>query len=150
MQLSFNVRLGVMRIVRRLLLSIEARLVAEDPSRELLCKYLTEEHAKTVLMFCAQSAPAEAVHLLPDAFSLVALTAMLRQMNASSGLTQQKGGKASKKVAPALISDLDVIVRDLFCPAWAAVDQECGRSALSDATVAMFCKANQQVRNHLP
>lgn len=144
MQLTFNVRVGLMRVVRKLLESIEVRLTTEGPSRELLCKYMTEEHAKSVLMFCANSDPAEAVHLLPDAFTLVSLTTMLRQLN--FGSTQKKGKIPAKTgVTVSVIDDLDAIIRDLFCPTWTAVGQECGRTALSESIVALFCKSNQQV-----
>jgi hypothetical protein len=133
LKLSFNVRLGVMRVVLRLLESVETQLPSEHPSRELVEKYITTQHAQELLQAYARSAPEEAVYLLPDAFALVAWAGKITAM----------GSKQSKKGAGA--SNLDGLVQDLYLPAWVATENDLGKAALSKAVAHVLCGAGQQV-----
>jgi hypothetical protein len=147
MVLSFNIKMGAIRIIQCLIASVDADLPRQQPSRDLLAKYLTVPHAHSLLLACTHSDPAEAVHLLPGAFSLVSFAMRLGAATSAPG----KGKKgASKPAAAAQHSeeDLGALVREIYCPAWAAASAESGRAALSRAVAEVFCNAHQQVERH--
>lgn len=142
--LSFNIKMGAIRIVQCLIESVEGELPRQQPSRDLLAKYLTVPHAHSLLLACTHCDAAEAVHLLPGAFGLVSFA--MRTATASSAPGKGKKG-ASKPAAAAQHSeeDLEALVREIYCPAWAAASAESGRAALSRAVAEVFCNAHQQV-----
>jgi hypothetical protein len=150
-QLSFNVRLGVMRIALCLIDSIDAQLPVERASRQLLAKYLTMDHARSLLLHYAQATAEEAVHLVPCAFRLVAVAAKLLALGAAGAGSGagKRGKKAALNAAVAAgptAADLAVLLDEVYCPAWAAITDERARGVLAKAAVTMYCDAGHAVR----
>jgi hypothetical protein len=149
-QLSFNVRLGVMRIALCLIDSIDAQLPGEHASRQLLAKYLTMEHARSLLLHYAQTTAEEAIHLVPCAIRLVAVAAKLLALGAAGAgpAAGKRGKKAALNTAAAAgptAADLAVLLDEVYCPAWAAITDERARGVLAKAAVAMYCDAGHAV-----
>jgi hypothetical protein len=151
-QLSFNVRLGVMRIALCQIDSIDAQLSVEHASRQLLAKYLTMEHARSLLLHYAQATAEEAVHLVPCAFRLVAVAAKLLALGAAEANGGPAAGKRSKKTAAnaaasagPTAADLAVLLGEVYCPAWTSITDERARDVLAKAAVALYCDAGHAV-----
>jgi hypothetical protein len=151
-QLSFNVRLGVMRIALCLIDSIDAQLPGEHASRQLLAKYLTMEHARSLLLHYAQTTAEEAVHLVPCTFRLVAVAAKLLALGSAADAGPGAGKRGKKAALNAAASagptaaDLVVLLDEVYCPAWTAITDERARGVLATAAVAMYCDAGHAVR----
>lgn len=140
-QLSFAEKLGLMRVVLKLLNSVSSELGTQHLSRDLVAKYLTEEHTRALLASCAVCDSAQAVHLLPVAVQLVAFSVNIRKMAASTG-------KAGRQPAPFQLQDLLI---DCFLPVWTNAEAlgngqtDVARVALAAAFVEVFSSADQEV-----
>ena len=138
-QLGFTEKLGLMRILVKLLESVSADFAVQHPSRDLVAKYLTEEHTRALLHACAKCDSAESVHLLPAGVHLVAYAVSIRKM-----------GAASNSKAKSASFDLQSLLADAYVPVYLAaaeLDQESmqkSRSALASAFVDVFCSAEQE------
>ena len=132
--------------------SVERDLVVQHPARELVAKYLTEAHARTLLLNCARAEASQAAHLLPVAFKLCSQSLAIAKMgcdgnsntssnaNSKSKSKQQKTALPAAPSSPPLSSELEI-----YCVAWVgAVDVV--KSALAKAVAEVFCSANQEVR----
>lgn len=148
-ELSFSVRLGIVRVVLRLVESVADQLVVEVPSRELLAKYLTVDATKDLLFHCAQGDAGEAAYLVPDAFRLVAVATKLQVIGAAPQAAAKKGKKGA--AAPAVKrtgtspEELSALLQDVFCPAYSAVGEDRAKEVLARATVGVFCEGQQMV-----
>lgn len=136
---AFAVKLGVMRVILKLLESVDADLAVQHPARELICKYLTETHARSLVTACAAADVNQALHLLPVSFHLVAFSVRIRSMS---------GDKSNKKKPAG--SDLVTLVSEVFCPAWSSVSESSAhaqqmRSVLAKSLVHIFHSLEQCV-----
>lgn len=140
--LGFAEKLGLMRLVHKLLKSVESELAVQHLSRDLIAKYLTEEHTRSLLASSAASESVQAVHLLPVAVQLVACAVSIRQL---ANVAARKTGRQPAAFA------LNDLLADCFLPVWTgAVELENGktemaRSRLSMAFVEVFSSAGQAV-----
>lgn len=143
-QVAFPVKLGLMRVILKLLESVDGELGVQHPARELVCKYLTEEHARSLVAAAAAgSDPAQTAHLLPVAFQLVAVAIRIRTMGGG-----QQNDKANKRAAAG--GDLLSLVSEVFCPAWSSdsassANGEQVRAALAKSLVNIFQNVAQSV-----
>jgi len=144
MHLSFAEKLGLMRMVLKLLESVSSELSAQHLSRDLVAKYLTEEHTRDLLASSAACDSAQSVYLLPVAVQLVAFSVNIRKMAAASSFA----GKAKRQPVVFALQDL---LFDCFLPVWtnaAALENgktDSARAALAAAFVEVFSSADQEV-----
>ncbi len=150
MQLSFAEKLGLMRVVLKLLESVSEELAVQHLSRDLVTKYLTEEHARSLLASSAACDSAQAVHLLPVAVKLVASAVSLHKMGTVSGSNATQRGRLQTQTVTGA-SSMQELLLDVYLPAWTGAGaleqskQEMARSALASAFVEVFRSDNQEV-----
>lgn len=148
-QVAFPVKLGLMRVILKMLESVQGELRVQHPARELICKYMTEEHACSLVMAAAASTAGDgtqALHLLPAAFQLVAFSVSLRALSATS--CDAKSGERAPQGGD---RDLTPLLSEVYCPVWSSVSASSAssvqvRSALAKSLVQIFRGAVQSVR----
>lgn len=146
--LSFAEKLGLMRLVLKLLNSVSSELSTQHLSRDLVAKYLTEEHTRDLLASSASSDSGQAVYLLPVAVQLVAFSVNIRKMAAASS----SPGKSNRQPVAFALQDL---LLNCFLPVWTnAAMLEKGkadgaRAALAAAFVEVFTSADQEVTTRM-
>lgn len=144
LQLGLAEKVGLMRVVVKLLESVSGELATQHLSRDLIAKYLTEHHTRTLLTASAACEAHESVHLLPVAVKLVALAVSINKM-----CVPAKGKAAQAAAATPL--DLRGLLADAFVPTWSAaatdLEQsrcEVTRAALAGAFVEVFTSSDQE------
>mmetsp|Transcript_24585 Transcript_24585/g.40997 ORF Transcript_24585/g.40997 Transcript_24585/m.40997 type:complete len:1409 (-) Transcript_24585:124-4350(-) len=102
-------KMGLMRIVLRMLETVQEQMVVQVPSRDLLLQYFTTENTLTLMQSCFLSeegnrssggddvAGADSLHLLPIAFKIIAVSTVIRSYAGTSASSSSAAGKKKKE-----------------------------------------------------
>ena len=139
--LSLKVRVGMMRVVLQLLESVQDQLTIQHPARDLLAKYITEDHTRTLVAAALRYDTNAAIVLLPTALQLVSHSLAIRQLYDSLPKTDQIQRAAREEGRHDWMS----MLVDVFVPAWTACSTEAARTVLAQAVVEVLCTAGEEV-----